>query len=191
MSNEDQSSKKEWQLFRDLIAEYLHANYSDHGVAVYTEIALGKTIIGKKRSMDVFLVRENDQRALALECKFQSSQGTTDEKMPYALQDLEALWVPGCLVYGGDGWSPGVLQMLRAARRAAFCVPVRPALARTAETRELDHVVASVFGLWDYILRDDRRILPDGQLSFPGLKKSRQRSAAKKVKRSGTGGTGP
>ena len=121
MTEEEKTAKKEWQLYRDLIAEYLHANYSRHGIAIYTEIALGKTIIGNKRNVDVFVVREADQRALAIECRFQGSQGTTDEKMPYALADLDALWVPGCLVYGGTGWSPGVLQMLRAARRAAFC----------------------------------------------------------------------
>lgn len=33
------------------------------------------------------------------------SQG--DEKIPYALQDLEAKWIPGCVVYAGEGWSQG------------------------------------------------------------------------------------
>lgn len=176
MSADEKKARAEWKGYRDLIAEYLHANYARHGITVYTEVGLGKTIIGKNRKADVFLVRFDDQRAMALECKFQESTGTADEKMPYALEDLEALWIPGCLVYGGSGWSPGVLQMLRAARRAAYCLPARPELARTAETRELDHVVAAVFGLWDYVLKDHRRLRPDGQMELPGLAKSRARA---------------
>ena len=72
---------------------------------------------------DVFVVREADQRAIAIECKYQGAQGTVDEKIPYALQDLEALWIPGLLVYAGGGWSRGVLHTLEGSRRAAYCLP--------------------------------------------------------------------
>ena len=143
--------------YRDLLASYLVHNYADHELVVYTEISLGKTIIGKDRKIDVFVVRHRDHRALAIECKFQLVQGTTDEKIPYALQDLEALWVPGVLAYAGDGWSRGVLHTLQAARLATYCLPDRDSLARTAATRELDHVVSAVFGLWDVVLPDNRR----------------------------------
>jgi hypothetical protein len=82
--------------YRDLIAGYIYRSYAPFGLLVYTEISLGKTIIGKDRKIDVFVVRSSDQRAIALECKYQDSQGTTDEKIPYALEDLAALWLPGC-----------------------------------------------------------------------------------------------
>jgi len=91
--------------YRDLIAAYIDVNFASRGVIVYTEVALGKTIIGKNRKLDVLALRKSDQRALAVECKYQAVPGTTDEKIPYALQDLEALWIPGCLVYAGEGWS--------------------------------------------------------------------------------------
>lgn len=125
-------------------------------MTVYTEVSLGKTIIGKNRRIDVFVLREADQRALAIECKFQNVSGTADEKIPYALQDLEALWIPGCLAYGGDGWSDGVLHTLRGSKRAVYCHPAAPLFGRSEETRELDHVVASVFGLWDVVLPAER-----------------------------------
>ena len=142
--------------YRDLIASYVDANFGDRGLVVYTEVSLGKTIIGKNRQLDVFVLRKADQRALGIECKYQDSQGTTDEKIPYALQDLEAMWIPGCLVYAGGGWSKGVLHTLEGSRLGVYCLPERPTLGRTHGTRELDHVLAAVFGLWDQVIPEAR-----------------------------------
>ena len=146
--------------YRDLIAGYIDKSFGPAGLAVYVEVSLGKTIIGKDRRVDVFVVRTNDQRALAIECKYQDVQGTTDEKIPYALQDLEAMRVPGCLVYAGGGWSAGILHTLAASPLAAYCLPDPATAARTAETRELDHVLSATFGLWDMILPVTRRFTP-------------------------------
>ena len=143
--------------YRDRIASYILTSFGARGLVVYTEISLGKTIIGKDRKIDVFVVRATDQRAIAIECKYQDSQGTTDEKIPYALDDLAALWIPGCLVYAGEGWSRGVLHTLEASRLAAYCLPDERTLARSAETRELDHVLAATFGLWDLVIPESRR----------------------------------
>jgi len=143
--------------YRDAIAGYIHTNYAQLGIVVYREVALGKTIIGKDRKIDLFVLRTSDQKALALECKYQDSLGTVDEKIPYALQDLEALWVPGCLIYAGRGWSRGVLHSLEASRHAVYCLPERPALARTKATRELDFVLAATFGLWELVLPAAKR----------------------------------
>jgi len=163
--------------YRDLIASYIDKNFGPRGLVVYTEVSLGKTIIGKKRQLDVFVLRKADQRALAIECKYQRVSGTTDEKIPYALQDLEAMWVPGCLVYAGDGWSDGVLHTLEGARLAVSCMPEQPALARTNDTLELDHVLAAVFGLWDFVIPNNRAFSEDPQLSL-GLKGPRKAKAA-------------
>ena len=146
--------------YRDLIASYLHENYAPHGLVVYVEIALGKTVIGKDRYIDVFVIRPDDRKALAIECKYQDSLGTVDEKIPYALQDLEALWVPGCLAYAGKGWSRGVLHTLEGSRLAAYCMPDKDTLAIGKHTRELDHMVASVFGLWEVVLPPSKRFKP-------------------------------
>jgi hypothetical protein len=171
--------------YRDLIAAYIDVNYGPRGVVVYTEVSLGKTIIGKNRKLDVFALRKADQRALALEAKYQEVQGTTDEKIPYALQDLEALWIPGCLAYAGPGWSKGVLHTLEGSRRAVHCLPERPELARTTSTRELDHVLAAVFGLWDQVIPEERLFSKNPQLSLalkgPRKADARPELPAKKV----------
>lgn len=146
--------------YRDLIARYVHHTFGSAGLVVYTEVSLGKTIIGKDRKIDVFVLREHDQRAIALECKYQDTQGTTDEKIPYALDDLAALRMPGCLVYAGTGWSSGVLHTLQGSPLASFCLPDGSSLVRSPNTRELDHVLAMVFGLWSYVLPPTRRFVP-------------------------------
>jgi hypothetical protein len=146
--------------YRDLIASYIHHNYAPFGLVVYVEISLGKTVIGKDRYIDIFVVRPDDRKAIAIECKYQDSLGTVDEKIPYALLDLDALWVPGCLVYAGKGWSRGVLHSLEASRLAAYCLPDATTFARGKLTRELDHMLASVFGFWELVLPANKRFRP-------------------------------
>jgi hypothetical protein len=168
--------------YRDLIAGYIEANFGSRGVVVYTEVPLGKTIIGKNRKLDIFALRKSDQRSLALECKYQRVSGTADEKIPYALQDLDAMWVPGCLVYAGEGWSAGVLHTLEGSRLAVHCLPELPDLARTSATLELDHVLAAVFGLWDFVVPDARLFSRVSQLTLPlkGLRKTEPIPATRK-----------
>jgi hypothetical protein len=167
--------------FSDLVARYIQANFAALGLQVYTEVAQGKTIIGKNRRLDVFVLRPRDQVALGLECKYQGTKGTTDEKIPYALQDLEAMWIPGALVYGGVGWSPGVLHTLASSRLAVRCEPAAD-LQRSADTLELDHVLAAVFGLWDRILPAERRLVaaPQLDLPLPPLAKAKAKTAAQR-----------
>jgi len=146
--------------YRDLIASYIHHNYAPYGLDVFVEISLGKTIIGKDRYIDIFVVRPEDRKAIAIECKYQDSQGTVDEKIPYALADLEALWMPGLLVYAGTGWSKGVMHSLEASKLAAYCLPDPASFARGRETRELDHILATVFGFWELVLPPSKRFRP-------------------------------
>lgn len=62
---------------------------------------------------------------------------------------------------------------MRPARR----VPEQPDLARTLATRELDHVLAAVFGLWDYVIPEDRLFSKSPQLALAmrGLRKTEMR----------------
>ena len=99
--------------YANLIAAYVARRFGARGVKVYREIRVGKSIIGKNRCIDVFCVCEVTNKAFAIECKFQDSEGTVDEKIPYTLDDLEAMPMAGCIAYAGKGFSAGVLHMLR------------------------------------------------------------------------------
>jgi len=138
--------------YANLVAAYLSKRFGPRGLKVYREIRVGKSIIGKNRCIDVFCVREADSQAFAIECKFQDSPGTVDEKIPYALDDLAALPMAGCIAYAGKGFSEGVLHMLGAAPRAAYCLPADGQTESTNETRELDHMLATHFGWWDVLV---------------------------------------
>ena len=137
--------------YANLVAGYVARRFGSRTLNVYREIRVGKTIIGKNRCIDIFCVADDSQRAFAIECKFQDSQGTVDEKIPYALDDLQALPMAGCIAYAGQGFSQGVLHMLAASKDAAFCLPQPGQTETTADTRELDHVLAVHFGWWDVL----------------------------------------
>jgi len=138
--------------YANLVAAYLSKRFGPRGLKVYREIRVGKSIIGKNRCIDVFCVGDAERTAFAIECKFQDSPGTVDEKIPYALDDLAALPMAGCIAYAGKGFSEGVLHMLGAAPRAAYCLPVEGQAESSAETRELDHMLATHFGWWDVLI---------------------------------------
>lgn len=143
--------------YADRIAHYIVSNFESRGLHVYREANLGKTIIGKNRRIDILVIEQVTKKALAIECKYQDSSGTVDEKIPYALDDLAAIGMPVCLAYAGQGFSEGVLHMLSAAPIAAACLPGED-LARTNDTRELDVAFALTFLWWDLVVRDKERV---------------------------------
>ena len=145
--------------YANLVAVYLARRFGSRGLRVYREVRVGKSIIGKNRCVDVFCVSEPDNTAFAIECKFQDSPGTVDEKIPYALDDLDALPMAGCIAYAGKGFSEGVLHMLGSAPRAAYCLPVEGQTDSSSDTRELDHMLATHFGWWDVLTAGRKPVL--------------------------------
>ena len=146
--------------YRKRVANYLVSAYWERGIKVYEEVNVGTSIIGKQRRVDLFILSPVEKRALALECKYQDSSGTADEKIPYTLQDLAALRMPSALAYAGTGFSEGVLHLLQASELAAYCLPddtFAPVGRRAGDsidsgTWQLDHIVAMTFGWWDVLL---------------------------------------
>lgn len=136
--------------YANLVAAYVSKRFGARGLKVYREIPVGKSIIGKNRCIDLLCIRQAD--AFAVECKYQESPGTVDEKIPYALDDLSAMPLAGCIAYAGKGFSEGVLHMLRAAPRAAYCLPFDGQEYSSEDTRELDHLIAAHFGWWDVVV---------------------------------------
>ncbi len=146
--------------YANLIAAYLTKNYGPRGLLVYREVSLGKSIIGKNRKIDILAVQETSSRALGIECKYQGTTGTVDEKIPYTLQDLEAMHLPAFVAYAGTGFSVGVTHMLESHKLAAYCLPGTD-LASSRATVELDHVVAMTFGWWELVLGSKKPFVLD------------------------------
>lgn len=138
--------------YANLVGAYVARRFASKGVRVYREVSVGKSILGKNRRIDVFCVCPPQNEAFAIECKYQEVAGTVDEKIPYALDDLRALPMNGCVAYAGSGFSEGVLHMLRASEHAAFCLPTPEQAEPTQLTEELDHLLAMHFGWWDVLV---------------------------------------
>jgi hypothetical protein len=147
--------------YANLVASYLSRRFGARSLKVYREVRVGKTIIGKDRCVDIFCVSADALKAFAIECKFQDSQGTVDEKIPYALDDVQALPMAGCIAYAGQGFSDGVQHMLAASPHAAFCLPLAGQSEATTDTKELDHLLAVHFGWWD-ILTENKKPVGEG-----------------------------
>jgi hypothetical protein len=144
--------------YANRVAAYVSRRFSPRGVKVYREVLAGKSIIGKNRRLDILCVSEAENAAFAIECKYQESPGTVDEKIPYTLDDLRALPMRGCIAYAGKGFSAGVLQMLRASEYAAYCLPAPGQSDTSPETAELDHVLAMHFRWWDVLVAGKKSI---------------------------------
>lgn len=178
-----------------LIAAYIHKNYGGRGLEIRREVSLGTSIIGKKRRLDLLLVEHATQKGLALECKWQDVGGTADEKIPYALRDIEAMSMPGAVIYAGSGMSRGVTHLLQASGSAVYCLPNPKSLAplptprslgtSDCSTWELDHLLAVTFGWWD-VLPAPLSAAAFNALTWPNLTKlleDRERRAPKRVDR--------
>lgn len=144
--------------YKKLIGRYLVSAYGPRGLQVYEEVHLGTSIIGKQRRIDLFVLGP-EGAALCVECKYQDSSGTADEKIPYALNDLASQRIPGVIVYAGSGFSAGVLHLLQGSEYAAYCLPDdrlqaigRGSGPMSSGTWQLDHIVAQTFKFWDIIL---------------------------------------
>jgi len=138
--------------YANRVASYVLHNFGHRGITVYREVPFGKSIIGKNRRIDIMLIEEATRTAMAIECKYQDSLGTADEKIPYALSDIQQIGMPVCLTYAGEGFSEGIRHMLAASPLAAHCLP-DVALAMSESTRELDAVLARTFRWWDIVVR--------------------------------------
>ena len=127
--------------YSDRVAMYIARRFSDRQIQVFREVQFGRSIVGKRRRVDVFIT--SGGRAAAIECKFQGSSGTAEEKIVYAIEDMRAAAVPGFICYSGDGFSDSMQHVLKACDIACFAEPL------AGDCWELDHLLAAVFGWWD------------------------------------------
>ncbi len=75
------------------------------GLEVRRQYRVGRRIWGAVRKIDLVLTHPGDRVRLGLECKYQGTQGSAEEKIPLILQDIEAWPIPGLVVFSGDGFS--------------------------------------------------------------------------------------
>lgn len=75
------------------------------GLEVKQQLYVGRRIWGARRRIDVVLTDREHRRSLGIECKFQSSKGTAEEKIPATIQDIAAWPIDGVVCFAGPGFT--------------------------------------------------------------------------------------
>lgn len=75
------------------------------GLEVERQVVMGDRIWGPRRHVDVVLSKPDTERMLGIECKYQRSKGTVEEKIPLTVEDMEDWPIRGIVVLHGDGFS--------------------------------------------------------------------------------------
>jgi hypothetical protein len=99
------------------------------GLAARTQVRVARRIWGAIRRIDVVLTHAETRRTLGLECKYQGSQGTAEEKIPSTIQDIAAWPIPGIVVFSGEGFSPNMMAFLISTGKAVEFEDLRAWLA--------------------------------------------------------------
>ena len=88
------------------------------GLTAREQYKCGRRIWGAERFIDVVLTHPETGRRLGLECKYQGTQGSAEEKVPAIIQDIAAWPIPGLVVFSGPGFSTNIKSFLVASGRA-------------------------------------------------------------------------
>ncbi len=82
------------------------------GLAVRLEVRVGRRLWGAVRKIDVVLTDLATRRTLGIECKFQGTKGSAEEKIPATVSDIAAWPITGIVVFDGGGFSANMRQYL-------------------------------------------------------------------------------
>ena len=96
------------------------------GLEVRTEVTVGRRLWGAVRRIDVVLTRKDTGKTLGVECRYQGSGGSAEEKVPATIQDIAAWPIPGLVVFGGDGFSTNMVAFFHATGKAVSLGELEP-----------------------------------------------------------------
>lgn len=82
------------------------------GLEAETEVTVGRRVWGAKRRIDVVLRHRETRKSLGVECKYQGTKGTAEEKIAGTIEDIGAWPIRGIVVFSGDGFSSNMRAYL-------------------------------------------------------------------------------
>jgi hypothetical protein len=82
------------------------------GLEVGRQVGVGRRIWGARRRIDVVLKHGETRVSLGLECKYQGTSGSAEEKIPATIEDIRAWPIRGLVVYSGEGFSENLKAFL-------------------------------------------------------------------------------
>ncbi len=88
------------------------------GLDCQEQVKVGRRLWGAVRNIDVVLTHPETKGRLGVECKFQGTTGTAEEKIPAILSDIDAWPIRGIVVISGKGFSPNMRYYLISSGKA-------------------------------------------------------------------------
>jgi len=82
------------------------------GLEANIEVSVGRRVWGAKRNIDVVLRHPETRKSLGVECKYQGTQGSAEEKIASTIEDIRAWPIRGIVVFSGDGFSANMRAYL-------------------------------------------------------------------------------
>ncbi|MCC6142482.1 MAG: hypothetical protein IT368_01625 [Candidatus Hydrogenedentes bacterium] len=82
------------------------------GLKVECEVYVGRRIWGARRRIDVVLKHPETRVSLGVECKYQGTAGTAEEKLPATISDIKTWPIRGIVVFAGPGFSINMVSFL-------------------------------------------------------------------------------
>lgn len=82
------------------------------GLEVERQVRVGRRIWGAERRIDIIAKDKGTRVSLGIECKFQGTAGSAEEKIPATLQDIDAWPIRGIVVFSGEGFSERLKSFL-------------------------------------------------------------------------------
>jgi PD-(D/E)XK nuclease superfamily domain len=82
------------------------------GLEVVEQYRAGRRLWGAGRTIDILLRSSETGKTLGVECKYQSTSGTTEEKIPATIQDIGAWPIDGIVVFAGAGFTENMKSFL-------------------------------------------------------------------------------
>jgi hypothetical protein len=96
------------------------------GLEAMEQVRVARRIWGAVRRIDVVLTHPQTRKTLGLECKYQGTLGTAEEKIPATIKDIEAWPIPGLVVFAGDGFTENMRSFLIATGKAVEFDELQP-----------------------------------------------------------------
>lgn len=90
------------------------------GLHVERKVRAARRITGKKRIIDVVVFDERSGKRLGIECKYQGTSGSAEEKIFATIEDIRHWPIPGLVVIDGEGFSKEIIGALLATGKVVW-----------------------------------------------------------------------
>ena len=87
---------------------------------------VARRLWGAERKIDIVLRNPTNGKTLGVECKFQATGGTAEEKIPTTIQDIKAWPIDGIVVFAGEGFTDNMKSFLVSTGKAVEFQDLEP-----------------------------------------------------------------